>query len=66
MSIAAAVVARTTDQGLVFLANPPGRLGWASAEQDAATFQNTREAMRAASRLPARLRAFSLPARYAA
>jgi hypothetical protein len=66
MSIAAAVVARTTDRGLVFLARPSAGLGWASAEQDAATFQNTREAMRAASRLPARLRAFSLPARFAA
>jgi hypothetical protein len=65
MSVAA-VVARTTDHGLVFLANPAGRLSWARAERDAATFQNTREATRAASRLPARLRAFSLPARYAA
>jgi hypothetical protein len=65
MSVAA-VVARTTDHGLVFLAKPAGRLGWARAEQDAATFQSTREATRAASRLPARLRAFSLPVRYAA
>ena len=62
----AAVVARTTDRGLVFLAHPPTKLGWATAERDAATFQNSREATRAASRLPAKLRAFSLPARYAA
>jgi hypothetical protein len=65
MSVAA-VVARTTERGLVFLADPQDRLGWATAEQDAATFQSTREAMRVASRLPAKLRAFSLPVRYAA
>jgi hypothetical protein len=61
-----AIVARATEHGLVFLAGPEGKPGWAFAERDAATFQNTREAMRAASRLPARLRAFSLPARHAA
>jgi hypothetical protein len=58
----AAVVARSTDQGLVFLADPEGRLHWLGAELDAVTFQSLREATRAASRLPARLRAFSLPA----
>ena len=61
-----AVVARATEHGLLFLADPQGKPGWAFAERDAATFLNTREAMRAASRLPARLRAFSLPARQAA
>jgi hypothetical protein len=61
-----AVVARATERGLVFLADPQGTPGWAIAEQDAATFQNTREAMRAASRLPAKLRAFSMPIRQAA
>lgn len=66
MSVVTAVVARTTDEGLVFLANPLGKLGWASTEQDAATFQSTREATRAASQLPAKLRAFALPARHAA
>jgi hypothetical protein len=65
MSVAA-VVARTTDNGLVFLADSPGKLGWATAERDAATFQSSREATRAASRLPAKLRAFSLPVRNAA
>jgi hypothetical protein len=61
-----AVVARATEHGLLFLADPQGNPGWAFAERDAAMFQNTREAMRAASRLPAKLRAFSLPVRQAA
>ena len=63
----AAVVARTTEHGLVFLAHPShGSLAWATAEQDADIFQNAREATRVAVRLPARLRAFALPARLAA
>ena len=61
-----AVVARATEHGLLFLADPQRKPGWALAERDAATFQSTREAMRAAARLPAKLRAFSLPARQAA
>jgi hypothetical protein len=61
-----AIVARATEHGLLFLADPQGTSGWAPAERDAAMFHNTREAMRAAARLPARLRAFSLPARQAA
>ena len=44
-----AVVARATEHGLLFLADPQGKPGWAFAERDAATFLNTREAMRAAS-----------------
>ena len=66
MSVVTAVVARTTDEGLVYLTQPLGKLGWASAEHDAATFQSTREATRAASQLPAKLRAFALPVRHAA
>lgn len=61
-----AIVARSTEHGLLFLADPQGQPGWALAERDATMFQNTREAMRAAARLPAKLRAFSLPARQAA
>ncbi len=62
----AAIVARSTGRGLLFLAERNGDPSWAFAERDASTFQNTREAIRAASRLPAKLRAFSLPARRAA
>jgi hypothetical protein len=58
----AAVVARTSPQGMEYLVRETGRAEWAVSAQAAARFQNLREATRAALRLPGRLRAFALPA----
>jgi hypothetical protein len=58
----AAVVARTSPQGMEYLVRETGRAEWATAAQAAARFQNLREATRAAMRLPGTLRAFALPA----
>jgi len=58
----AAVVARTSPQGMEYLVHETGRAEWASLVQGAARFQNLREATRAALRLPSALRAFALPA----
>ena len=58
----AAVVARTSPQGIEYLVRETGRAEWAPAAQAAARFQNLREATRAAMRLPGTLRAFALPA----
>jgi hypothetical protein len=54
-------VARTTPFGLEFLSRGRGRFDWATTERDADTFQNIREATRAALHLPANYRAFALP-----
>jgi len=58
----AAVVARTSQNGMEYLVHETGRAEWALSVQSAAHFQNLREATRAALRLPGRLRAFALPA----
>ena len=58
----AAVVARTSPQGMEYLVRENGRAEWAPVAQSAARFQNLREATRAALRLPSSLRAFALPA----
>ncbi|MFI4966857.1 MAG: hypothetical protein ACHP9T_16015 [Caulobacterales bacterium] len=58
----AAVVARTSPQGMEYLVRETGRGEWAAAAHNAARFQNLREATRAAMRLPGALRAFALPA----
>jgi hypothetical protein len=57
----AAIVARTTPIGLEYLARSGGKYDWATTEGDADTFQNVREATRAALHLPAAFRAFALP-----
>ena len=58
----AAVVARTSPQGMEYLVRESGRAEWALNAQAAARFQTLREATRTALRLPGRLRAFALPA----
>lgn len=58
----AAVVARTSLNGMEYLVRDTGRTEWAISAQAAARFQNLREATRAAMRLPSGLRAFALPA----
>jgi hypothetical protein len=58
----AAVVARTSQNGLEYLVRETGRTEWAPAAQSAAHFQTFREATRAAMRLPSALRAYALPA----
>lgn len=58
----AAVVARTSQNGMEYLVRDTGRAEWAISAQAAARFQNLREATRAAMRLPSGLRAFALPA----
>jgi hypothetical protein len=58
----AAVVARTSQNGMEYLVRETGRAEWAINAQAAARFQNLREATRAALRLPSGLRAFALPA----
>ena len=58
----AAVVARTSQNGMEYLVRDTGRSEWAISAQAAARFQNLREATRAAMRLPSGLRAFALPA----
>ena len=59
----AAVVARTSPQGMEYLVHDAkGRDEWNVSSQAAAKFQNLREATRAALRLPSGLKAFALPA----
>lgn len=58
----AAVVARTSSQGLEYLVRDTGRAEWAPVAQAAARFETLREATRAALRLPSALRAYALPA----
>ena len=58
----AAVVARTSPQGMEYLVRETGRTEWAPVAQAAARFQNLREATRAALRLPSGFRAYALPA----
>jgi hypothetical protein len=58
----AAVVARTSPQGLEYLVRETGRAEWAISAQAAARFQTLRDATRAAMRLPSSLRAYALPA----
>jgi hypothetical protein len=58
----AAVVARTSLNGIEYLVGDAGNTKWAPVAQGAARFQNLREATRAAMRLPSGLRAFALPA----
>jgi hypothetical protein len=58
----AAVVARTSQNGLEYLVCETGRTEWAPAVQSAAHFQTFRDATRAAMRLPSTFRAYALPA----
>ena len=58
----AAVVARTSQNGMEYLVRDTGRPEWAINALAAARFQTFREATRAAMRLPSGLRAFALPA----
>jgi len=58
----AAVVARTSQNGMEYLVRETGRMEWAPAAQAAARFQTFRDATRAAMRLPSSLRAYALPA----
>ena len=58
----AAVVARTSPQGMEYLVKDRGRAEWASVAHAAARFETLREATRAALRLPSALRAYALPA----
>jgi hypothetical protein len=58
----AAVVARTSPQGMEYLVRETGRTEWAPVAQAAARFETLREATRAALRLPSALRAYALPA----
>ena len=59
----AAVVARTSPQGMEYLVQTAkGRDEWAVSSQAAAKFMNLREATRAALRLPSGLKAYALPA----
>ena len=58
----AAVVARTSQDGLQYLVRDRGRPEWALSAHGAARFQTFREATRAAMRLPSALRAYALPA----
>lgn len=58
----AAVVARTSQNGMEYLVRDTGRPEWALNTLAAARFETLREATRAAMRLPSSLRAFALPA----
>jgi len=58
----AAVVARTSQNGLEYLVRDQGPLEWGMNAALAARFENLREATRAAMRLPGALRAYALPA----
>jgi hypothetical protein len=57
----AAVVARTSLNGLEYLERETGRAQWVVSAQRAVRFQNIREATRAALRLPGSMRAFAFP-----
>jgi hypothetical protein len=58
----AAVVARTSQNGMEYLVRDTGRAEWALSAQGAARFQTFRDATRAALRLPSSLKAYALPA----
>ncbi|HEX3366685.1 hypothetical protein [Phenylobacterium sp.] len=58
----AAVVARTSLNGMEYLVRDTGRAEWAINAQAAARFQTFRDATRAAMRLPSNLKAYALPA----
>jgi hypothetical protein len=58
----AAVVARTSQNGLEYLVRDTGRCEWAAVAQQAVRFETFRDATRAALRLPSALRAYALPA----
>jgi hypothetical protein len=56
-----ALVARSGETGLQYLAGPSGNSKWVTSTFYANHFQDIRSATRAALKLPARLRAFALP-----
>jgi hypothetical protein len=58
----AAVVARTSLNGMEYLVRDTGRAEWAINAQAAARFQTFRDATRAALRLPSSFKAYALPA----
>lgn len=58
----AAVVARTSPQGMEYLVQNKGRAEWAASAERADRFQTFRDATRQALRLPSTLRAFAMPA----
>jgi hypothetical protein len=58
----AAVVARTSPQGMEYLVLNKGRTEWAANADRADRFQTFRDATREALRLPSTLRAYALPA----
>lgn len=58
----AAVVARTSQNGMEYLVRDTGRTEWAAVAQQAVRFETLRDATRAALRLPSALRAYALPA----
>jgi hypothetical protein len=58
----AAVVARTSQNGMEYLVRETGRPEWGINALAAARFLNLREATRAALRLPSAMRAYALPA----
>jgi hypothetical protein len=58
----AAVVARTSPQGMEYLVHNKGRAEWAASAESADRYQTFRDATREALRLPASLRAYAMPA----
>jgi len=58
----AAVVARTSQNGMEYLVRETEGPVWGPAAQAAARFQTFRDATRAAMRLPSSFRAYALPA----
>jgi len=58
----AAVVARTSPQGMEYLVHNKGRAEWAATADRADRFQTFRDATREAMRLPSTMRAYALPA----
>jgi hypothetical protein len=58
----AAVVARTSLNGMEYLVRDTGHAEWAINAQAAARFQTFRDATRAALRLPSSFKAYALPA----
>jgi hypothetical protein len=58
----AAVVARTSPQGMEYLVQTKGKPEWAANADRADRFQSFRDATREALRLPSAMRAYALPA----
>jgi hypothetical protein len=58
----AAVVARTSPQGMEYLVQTKGKPEWAANADRADRFQTFRDATREAVRLPSAMRAYALPA----